>query len=250
MAVVRGALPDADGLSGVVPGSILPGAFGVEAGQSAVGDVFAWCARELGGGRSHGELNAAAARLRPGESGLVALDWHRGNRCVLADPALSGLVVGLGLHTTAAELYRASIEATAFGARAIIDRMVAAGVPIGRVTACGGIAQKSPLLMQIYADVLDRPMGLAPSSETCALGAAICGAVAAGAFASIEDAQARWCRPPARTFAPAPAAAAVYRELYELYGWLHDGFGGLRTRDLGAVMKRLLALRDEARHRS
>jgi L-ribulokinase len=246
MAIARGtAPPDVSGLSGVVDGSIVPGAIGFEAGQAAVGDVFQWCAERVGK-RGHAELTREAQDLRPGETGLLALDWHNGNRCVLADPALSGAIVGLNLQTRDVEIYRAMIEATAFGARIIVEQLAAAGVGIRRVIACGGIARKSDLLLQIYADVLRRPLQVSASSETCALGAAICGAVAGGAFDSVEEAQRRLCPPPARTFAPDAAAAAVYDELFALYRALHDAFGGGGA-DCGQVMKRLLAIRRSVR---
>src|SRR5205085_5785976 len=130
---------------------------------------------------SHEALSAAAARLRPGESGLLALDWNNGNRTILVDQRLTGLLVGQTLYTTPAEIYRALIEATAFGALTIINRFEEYGVKIKEVVNCGGIAEKSPLVMQIYADVTGRPMKLSRSAQTCALGSAIAGAVVAGA---------------------------------------------------------------------
>jgi L-ribulokinase len=210
MAVAKkGTVPDSvPGIAGVVPDSIVPGMVGFEAGQAAVGDLFAWCARLLG--RSHEELNGEAAKLRPGASGLVALDWHNGNRCVLMDPALSGVVVGLSLHTTPAELYRAMLEATAFGAKVILQQMETAGVPVRRLLACGGIAQKSPLLLQILADVLDRQLVVAEAAQACALGAALLGAVAAGRFADVGAAQRVLVREPRVRYAPRPANVVPY----------------------------------------
>src|SRR5690606_21813334 len=187
VAEPREPMPAAHGLSGVVPGSILPGMLGFEAGQAAFGDVFAWCARALAA--DQGELTAAAARLRAGESGLLALDWHHGNRCVLADPALSGVVLGLNLHTTRAEIYRAMVEATAFGARVIVERLRDLGVPVDTLVVCGGIASKSPFVVQVYADVLGRPIRVARSAQASALGAAVMGAVAGGAFPDVPAAQ-------------------------------------------------------------
>ncbi|MFZ4396603.1 MAG: ribulokinase, partial [Kiritimatiellia bacterium] len=180
-------LKDIPGICGLVPGSIVPGLTGLEAGQSAVGDIFLWFVNQLQpAGRSGGEAIAAltreAARQRPGASGLVALDWNNGNRTTLVDPLLSGLIVGQTLHTTAPEIFRALVEATAFGARTIIQRFEDFGVPVKEVVNCGGIAEKSPFLMQIYADVCNRPMRISRSSQTCALGAAIFGAVAGGAW--------------------------------------------------------------------
>ena len=192
----------------------------------------------------HARLTAEAARLRPGESGLVALDWNNGNRTILVDPRLTGLLVGQTLHTSREEVYRALIEATAFGARAIVERLVECGVPIERVVCCGGIAEKNDLFMQIYADVLGRPMLIAGSSQTPALGAAISAAVAAGRYVSFEAAQQAMTSLKEKRFMPNPAAHAVYDELYGLYRELHDVFGGVKgaRADLPTLMKRLLAL--------
>ena len=184
------------GICGIVNGSIMPGYFGIEAGQSAVGDILNWWVEgvcEGGEAAASTELSREAAALKPGESGLLALDWNNGNRTILVDPRLTGLIVGQTLHTTRAEIYRALIEATAFGARAIIDRMREYGVPIDRVVCCGGIAEKNDLFMQIYADVIGQPMLIAGSPQAPALGAAISAAVtagdAAGGYDSWTDAQ-------------------------------------------------------------
>jgi L-ribulokinase len=188
--------------------------------------------------------------LRPGESGLLALDWNNGNRTILVDPRLTGLIVGQTLRSTRAEIYRALIEATAFGARAIVERLKSHGVPIDRVICCGGIAEKNPLFMQIYADVIGSPMHVAGSSQTSALGAAISAAVAAGpdagGYATFEQAQARMTAVKPEVFTPDPAAHAVYDELYALYRELHDSFGGVpgAVADAGSLMKRLLDLRE------
>ena len=130
-------------------------------------------------------------QLRPGESGLLALDWNNGNRTILVDPLLTGLLVGQTLHTTAAEIYRALVEATAFGALTIINRFEEYGVAVKEVVNCGGIAEKNPFVMQIYADVCNRPMKISRSAQTCALGAAIFGAVAGGAYKTVQQAQRR-----------------------------------------------------------
>ena len=163
---------DIPGICGIVKGAILPGFFGIEAGQSAVGDIFKWWVEGICGGDAtlHAELTAEAAPQKPGEGGLLALDWNNGNRTILVDPLLSGLLVGQDSTHTRAEIYRALIEATAFGARAIIERIREYGVPIDRVVCAGGIAEKNPLLMQIYADVTGCTMHVAGSSQACALG--------------------------------------------------------------------------------
>ncbi|MCO5297087.1 MAG: ribulokinase [Fimbriimonadaceae bacterium] len=236
--------PDIAGVCGVVPGSVIPGMVGIEAGQSAVGDLFNWCAQKLGDGR-HEPLAAEAAGLAPGQSGLLALDWNNGNRTVLVDPHLTGLLVGQTLHTTVGEIYRALIEATAFGARVIIERIREADVPIDEIVVCGGIAEKSPLTMQIYADVCGMPIKTSRSAQTCALGAAIAGAVAGGAhpdFLAAIDAMTG-VRPEA--YEPAEGAVELYDRLYGLYRSLHDAFGGVETVDLSGVMKELGSIRRE-----
>jgi L-ribulokinase len=239
--------PSIPGVCGVVPGSVIPGLVGIEAGQSAVGDLFNWFVRFSG--RSHEELTADALQLSPGSNGLLALDWNNGNRTILVDPRLSGLLVGQSLHTTPAEVYRALVEATAFGALTIIRRIESCGVAIDEVVNCGGIAEKSALTMQIYADVCNRPMKVAGSPQTCALGAAIFGAVAGGAHVDVLSAQAAMVPPPNRIYQPDPAAAWVYEQLYGLYATLHDAFGAVRQTDLGGVMKELIRIREEVRSR-
>lgn len=249
----RRKLADIPGLCGIVDGSVLPGYYGLEAGQSAVGDLFNWLVNYIQpGGKSagsHEALTAGAARLQPGESGLLSLDWNNGNRTVLVDQRLTGLLIGQTLYTTPAEIYRALIEATAYGALTIINRLEEYGVKVKQVVNCGGIASKSPLVMQIYADVTNRPMKISRSDQTCALGAAIAGAVVAGAHSSYAIAQRAMTGLDPRVFKPNPKAHAVYRELYRQYQDLHDAFG---TRDwkgnLHHVMKRLIEIRNRVRN--
>ncbi|HET6427531.1 MAG TPA: ribulokinase [Phycisphaerae bacterium] len=255
--VVRNTRPLADvpGLCGIVNGSILPGYFGLEAGQSAVGDIFNWFVNYLqpgGKAGSHEALTAAAGRLAPGESGLLALDWNHGNRTILVDQRLTGLLIGQTLYTTPAEIYRALIEATAFGALTIINRFEEYGVKVRQVVNCGGIAEKNPLVMQIYADVTGRPMKVSRSPQTCAVGAAMAGAVVAGkkagGYANYAAAAKAMTGLKGRSYKPDPAARRVYAKLYPLYRQLHDAFG---TRDWSGsmhnVMKDLLAIRAAAR---
>jgi len=241
-------VPDIPGICGIVKGSILPGYYGLEAGQSAVGDIFNWWVEKAGaGGAGHAQLSREAARLRPGESGLLALDWHNGNRTILVDPLLTGLIAGLTLHSTPAEIYRALIEATAFGARAIIERFREYGVPIRRVVCAGGIAEKNPLLMQIYADVTGCTMLVAGSSQACALGSAMAAAVVAGAHPDFPAAQRAMVTLKPVSYRPDAARRRTYDRLYRLYRSLHDGFGGRKPQtDLGPVMKELLALKSAA----
>ena len=246
-------LPDIPGVCGIVPGSIVPDMWGLEAGQSAVGDIFNWFVTHMdpaaysAKGDPHVNLSREAARLLPGESGLLALDWNNGNRTILVDPLLTGLLAGQTLHTSAPEVYRALVEATAFGALTIILRFEEYGVAVQEVVNCGGIAQKSPFLMQIYADVCNRPMRISRSSQTCALGAAIFGAVAGGAYRSTEAAQARMTGVSSTVYWPDRARAKVYAQLYGLYRRLHDAFGTAEGGPIGSVMKDLIAIRDRVR---
>jgi L-ribulokinase len=189
----------------------------------------------------HARLTAEASRQEPGESGLVALDWHNGNRTVLVDPRLSGLLVGATLHTTRAEIYRALIEGTAFGARMIVERIRRYGVPVRRIVCAGGIAEKNPLLMQIYADVTGCTLLVAGSSQACALGSAISAAVLAGAHRDFPAAQRAMVRIRKRSYRPDPRRRRIYDRLYAQYRVLHDSFGGVRrSSDLSGVMKELL----------
>jgi len=248
-------LPDIPGLCGIVDGSVLPGYYGLEAGQSAVGDIFNWFVSAIQpGGRSgtHEALADAAAKLKPGESGLLALDWNNGNRTILVDQRLTGLMLGQTLYSSPPEIYRALIEATAFGALTIINRFEEYGVKVEQVINCGGIAEKSPLVMQIYADVTGRPMKISRSSQTCALGAAIAGAVAArnqaGGFDTVAAAQKAMTGLKSRSYQPNAAAHAVYKELYVLYRRLHDAFGTREWQgNLYDVMKQLLEIRNRIR---
>ncbi len=249
-------LADVPGLCGIVDGSILPGYFGLEAGQSAVGDIFNWFVNYVApGGRkagSHKALTAAAAKLAPGESGLLALDWNNGNRTVLVDQRLTGLLLGQTLYTTPGEIYRALIEATAFGALTIINRFEEYGVKVRQVVNCGGIAERNPLVMQVYADVTGRPMKVSRSAQTCALGAAVAGAVVAGrkagGYANFAAAQRAMTALKRKVHKPDPAAAGVYRRLYALYSQLHDAFGTSAWKgNLHNVMKDLLEIRAKAR---
>lgn len=246
------------GISGVVAAGILPGLFGYEAGQAGVGDIFEWFvkhgvppeyhARARQEGRSlYALLEAEAARLRPGESGLLALDWWNGCRSVLVNADLSGLLLGATLGTRAPEIYRALIEATAFGTQLIVEAFEANGVAVRELVACGGLAERNALLMQIYADVTGRPFQRAAAPQASALGAAIFGALAAGQAAGGYDTLAEAVRhmvpAGATTFQPDAAAHAVYQRLYAEYRTLYDYFG----RGANNVMHSLKQLRNQAR---
>jgi L-ribulokinase len=238
--VLSETAPIISGACGVVRDGVIPGLFGYEAGQSAVGDIFAWFveqgvpplyhdrARERGVS-VHQILEEDAAALRPGQSGLLALDWWNGNRSVLVDADLSGLLVGMTLATTAPEIYRALIEATAFGTRVIIDAFEKGGVRIDRVVACGGLPERNRLLMQIYADVTGRTFRIAASAQTPALGSAMFAAVAAGheagGYDSIADAARRMASLRDEAYEPIEANRRTYDLLYTEYVRLHDLFG-------------------------
>lgn len=246
------------GICGVVEDGVVPGLYGYEAGQSCCGDHFKWMidncvpkvycdeadARGMG---LHALLTEKAARLRPGESGLVALDWWNGNRSVLVDVDLTGLMVGMTLATRPEEIYRALIEATAYGTRVIVENFEQHGVAIDGLYACGGIAKKNPLMMQIYADVLGREIRVARSTQTPALGSAMFGAVAAGrafgGYDSIADAAREMGGVDEKSYAPIEENRIVYDALYQEYLRLHDAFG----RGGNDVMKRLKQIRDRQR---
>jgi L-ribulokinase len=243
-------LAEIPGMCGVVDGGILAGWWGYEAGQSGVGDIFAWFAEHLAapehlaadrssGLAVHEVLSAEAAALPAGASGLIALDWLNGNRSVLVDHHLSGAIVGLTLASRPAEIYRALLEATAFGTRVIIDAFEAAGVPVTELIIAGGL-MRNQLLMQIYADVTRRPLSLVASEQAPALGSAIHAAVAAGAYPDVPAAAAAMGKMRAGVYKPDPVSADVYDQLYAEYVLLHDYFG----RGANDVMHRLRALRD------
>jgi L-ribulokinase len=250
----------AEGMCGVVEDGIIPGFFGYEAGQAGVGDMLAWfvqhavppayhrLAQDRATG-AHEVLAAEAAELAPGESGLLALDWWNGNRSVLVDADLTGLLVGATLATRAPAIYRALIEATAFGTRVIIDSFVAAGVAVDEIVACGGLPQRNPFLMQVYADVTGLSITVAASTETPALGSAMFATVAAGpdagGYASIAEATARMAHLSDVSYRPDPDHRAAYDALYREYVRLHDHFG----RGGSGVMETLKGLRAEALRR-
>ncbi len=241
---------DVEGICGVVKDGVVPSLYAYEAGQNGVGDIFAWYldqaappsvyeASAATGLSVHAQLEQEAARLQPGESGLLALDWWLGNRSTLVDTDLSGLIVGLNIATTPAEIYRALIEATAFGARTIIDAYEQAGVPIHILIAAGGLPEKNALLTQIYADVIGKPLYLSGSSQAPALGSAIHAAVAAGLYPDIPSASRVMGKRRPEPILPDPAHRAVYDALYADYTTLYNTFG----RGANDVMKRLRRLR-------
>ena len=248
-------LHEVPGMCGVVTGGIVPGLLGYEAGQSAVGDIFAWYVdhqvppdvHEAAAARGidvHELLSARAAAQEVGEHGLIALDWHGGNRSVLVDHDLSGVVVGLTLATTPQDVYRALVEATAFGARIIVEGFETSGVPVTEVVVSGGLV-KNAFLMQVYADVLRRPLSTTGTSQGPAVGSAIHAAVAAGSYPDIHAAAAAMGRKQAGVFVPDHGRADAYDALFAEYTALHDYFG----RGGSDVLHRLRALRNAARSR-
>jgi L-ribulokinase len=220
------------GITGVVRDGILPGSYGYEAGQVAVGDMLAWFVEEIrsadgsvGDKDPYEALEQAAARFLPGQTGLVAMDWWNGNRTILADADLTGVIAGLTLQTSQDEIYRALLESIAFGNRRIMDNFSEHGLDLGEIVACGGIAEKSPLMMQLLADTSGRPVHIPASKQIPARGAALFGAVAAGAFEDIEAAIAATRPETARSYLPDREAGAVYDAVYEIYRELHDTLG-------------------------
>ena len=226
------------GMCGVVEDGILPGLFGYEAGQSCVGDHFAWFVENFANGNFK-EIIEKASKLKPGESGLVALDWWNGNRSVLVDIDLTGMFLGMTLLTKPEEMFLALVEATAYGTRMILDTFRENGIEVKRFFAAGGIAEKDPVTMQIYSDVINLPIKIAGSAQAPALGSAIFGAVAAGGenggYDTIDQASRAMSSLSDRVYTPNPDNAEVYDKLYAEYKILHDYFG----RGANDVMKRL-----------
>lgn len=245
------------GMCGVVEDGVIPGYFGYEAGQACVGDHFEWLIKnavperymqeaEAKGIGIHQLLTEKASRLSAGESGLLALDWWNGNRSTLVDADLTGLLIGATLWTRPEDIYRALMEATAYGTRMIVETFREAGVPVNEVYACGGIAEKNPLMMQIYADVLNMEIKISASPQAPALGAAMFGAVAAGkergGYDSITEAAQDMAKLKDEVFRPQPEHVPVYDQLYREYATLYDYFG----RGSNDVMKTLKRLKREA----
>jgi L-ribulokinase len=243
-------LAEVPGMCGVVDGGIVAGMWGYEAGQSGVGDLFAWCAEYVAGAEYRAEadrrgisvqevLDTEAARQAAGAHGLIALDWLNGNRSVLVDHHLSGMIVGLTLATRAPDIYRALIESTAFGTRVIIDTFNASGVPVTELVIAGGLT-KSKFVLQLYADVTRRPLSVIASEQGPALGSAIHAAVAAGCYPDVPAAAVAMGGKHQAVYLPDPVSADVYDRLYAEYLLLHDYFG----RGGNEVMHRLRGVRD------
>ena len=244
-----------EGPLGIVKDGIISGCYAYESGQSAGGDIYAWFVKNCvpatykvrardHGASLHDVLTERAKKLRPGESGLLALDWWNGNRSTLMDAKLSGLLVGATLNTKPEEMYRALIEATAFGTRRIIQGYMEAGMPIAEFVACGGLPEQNPFVVQVFADVCKIPIHVAGTAQAMALGAAMFGAAAAGrsrgGFDTIEEAAQKMAKPFKKTFTPDPQCSAVYDRLYKEYVTLYDHFGRHER-----LMHRLRAIKEE-----
>ncbi len=246
-------LGEVDGMCGVVMGGVIPGLYGYEAGQSAVGDIFAWFvdhgvppeyhqAAASAGIGLHEYLEREAAAQQVGQHGLIALDWWNGNRSTLVDVDLTGMMLGMNLATRAPDIYRALIEATAYGTREIIDAFDAQGVAVNELVAAGGLPEKNALLCQIFADVTGRPFKLSGSAQAPALGAAMHAAVAGGIYSDIQAAAAQMGKLKAEVVRPIPRNQATYDQLFQEYKTLYDYFG----RGANDVMKRLKAIKHAA----
>jgi L-ribulokinase len=234
------------GITGVVRDGILPGLYGYEAGQAAVGDMLAWFVEKLVmDSGSYGQFEQAAAQIAPGETGLVALDWFNGNRTILADADLTGAIFGLGLHTTREEIYRALLESIAFGSRRIMDNFEEHGLALDRVVACGGIAERSPLMMQLLADTSGREVRVPDVNEIPARGAALFGAVSAGVYPDIASAIDATRPQRVRTYRPDLEAKRTYDRAYEIYRTLYDMLGRTDARLLHEL-KRIRTERKDA----
>ena len=242
-------LPDIPGLCGIVPDSIVPGYVGLEAGQSAVGDIFYWFVKTFipeFHKDPYGYFEDKAKKLKAGQSGLLALDWNNGNRTVLVDQKLTGLILGFTLNTKPEEVYRTLVEATGFGAQVIIERVEEYGIKVENIIATGGIPEKNKLLMQIYADITGRELKVSVLSQACAVGSAIFGGIAGGYFKDVNEIQGKICRYKKKVFAPIPENKKVYKKLYSMYKVLHDSFGTKTyKKNLFNVMKELLKIKDE-----
>jgi len=246
-------LHEVEGMAGVVKDGIVPGDYGYELGQSGVGDIFAWYVEngvppeygeraEREGIGLHALLEREASTQRPGEHGLLALDWVNGNRSILVDADLSGLLVGMTLATRPPDIYRALLESTAYGTRLIVETLENGGVPVTRLVAAGGLPSKNPLMMQIYADVLGRELHVIGSEQGPALGSAMHAAVAAGAYPDIREAARHMGSLGPQSYRPVAERKAVYDQLYADYLYLHDTFGRASADEPGGVMKRLKRL--------
>jgi len=231
------------GITGVLRDGILPGRYGYEAGQAAVGDMLGWLVRRIAVGRDFADLERAAAEIAPGETGLVALDWWNGNRTILADADLTGAILGLTLSTSVEHIYRALLESIAFGNRRIMENFVEHGVPLHEIVACGGIAHRSPLLMQLLADTSGVPVIVPASTEIPARGSALFGAVAAGIYATIEAAVAATRPAEAHRYEPDPDAKQTYDRVYAIYRDLYELLGRSRVE----LLHELKAIRTERR---
>lgn len=242
-----------EGICGYVENGVIPECTTYEAGQPATGDIFAWFVNNClpssyekeaqdNGISVHELLSEKAADLKIGESGLLALDWHNGNRSTLNSADLSGLVLGLRLTTKPEEIYRAFLESTAFGTKKITDNFEENGIEVKKVVAAGGIAKKNPLMMQIYADVLGKEIAVSEATQAGALGSAIYAAVASGVYSTLKEAAEKMGAKTLLTYKVQKENHELYKKLYAEYSELYDHFGGVCS-----VMKRLSELKNSVK---
>ncbi len=246
-------IPDIPGLSGIFPDSIVPGYYGIEAGQSAVGDIFYWFVKRFlpqFTENPYEYFTKKAEKMKPGESGLLCLDWHNGNRSILIDQKLTGAILGLTLNTKPEEVFRCLIEATGFGSRVILERIEEYGVKVKKIIATGGIPEKNPFVMKIYSDILKREIKLSDVGQSSAVGAAIFAAICSGYFKNVKQAQKKICKFKKKSYKPKKENTKIYDEIFTLYKQLHDAFGTKNYRkSLFNVMKKLLEIKDYSERR-
>lgn len=246
-------IPDIPGLCGIFPDSIVPGYYGIEAGQSAVGDIFYWFVKRFlpqFTENPYEYFTEKVEKMKPGESGLLCLDWHNGNRTILVDQKLTGAILGFTLNTKPEEVFRCLIEATGFGSRVILERIEEYGVKVKKIIATGGISEKNPVVMQIYSDILKREIKVSDVGQSSAVGAAIFAAICGGYFKNVKQAQKKICKFKKKSYKPKKENTKIYDEIFALYKQLHDAFGTKNYRkSLFNVMKKLLEIKNYSERR-
>ncbi|HOV22336.1 MAG TPA: ribulokinase [bacterium] len=242
-------LEDIPGICGIVPDSIVPGYYGIEAGQPAVGDIFYWFVKKFMPEfteNSYYYFTKKAEKIKPGESGLLCLDWQNGNRTILVDEKLTGLILGFTLNTKPEEVFRCLIEGTGFGEKVIIEQLKKYCGEVNEIIATGGISEKNLLLMQIYSDILGKEIKLPVQQQTCAVGASIFGAIAGGYFKNVNEAQEKICKFKDFVYKPENKNKKIYDRIYVCYKQLYDAFGTKNYKGtLYNVMKDLLKIKEE-----
>jgi L-ribulokinase len=241
-------LSNVKGICGMIKGSVIPNMVGIESGQSAVGDILNWFVKNFylhkSSNEAHNDLSKLAKKLFPGESGLIGLDWNNGNRTILSDHLLTGVILGQTLHTSSKDIYRALIESTGFGALAIINHIKKHSMSINKIICSGGIAYKNSLMMQIYSDIFNCPIQVSVEEQSCALGSSIFASVISNNYNKVTDAQSYMVKKSYVTYFPIPKFVRIYNRLNALYLQLHDNFCNLKhSHDLSFIMKNLLKIK-------